>query len=65
MKGARHELIDKCWYIVWTVWQSLVCTLLPSAPAHSLRKVRADNTRYYGYGTWDSYEDLRDHVESK
>jgi quinol monooxygenase YgiN len=31
----------------------------------SLRKVKSDNSRYYAYGTWDSVEDLRDHLESK
>jgi len=32
--------------------------------AYTLRKVKGDNTRYYGYGTWDSYEDLREHIQS-
>jgi len=32
---------------------------------YSLRKVASDNTRYYGYGTWDSMRDFADHFESK
>jgi quinol monooxygenase YgiN len=31
----------------------------------SLRKVKTDNTRYYAYGSWETVEDLRDHLESK
>lgn len=32
---------------------------------YGLRKVATDNTRFIGYGVWDSYEDWLDHFTSK
>jgi len=30
--------------------------------AFALRKVLNDNVMWYGYGTWDSFEDFEDHM---
>jgi hypothetical protein len=37
----------------------------PAAAAASLRKVRSDNTRYFGWGNWESFEDLKDHMKTE
>lgn len=48
-------------------WRDVAAQTLQEEGSHiyGLRKLATDNTVYYGYGTWESMEDVADHLKSK